>query len=90
MFHWIINNNTCALTILEHQLRCTISGIEQPMTEAFTYKLIAPVYDFNKDNVQYSKVIYIITILLWLITISRLYWKYHKGEIKTFKDLMKI
>ena len=90
IFHWIVNNNTCALTIIENQLRCTISGVKKPISEAFTYKLIAPVYDFNKDNAQYSKTIYILTISLWFITMGRIYYKYHTGEIKSFKDMLKI
>jgi len=90
MLHWAINNNSCALTIIEHYIRCYITKEDVPICESFTYKLIAPVYDFNKNYQSFSSIIYIVTTMLWLITVSKLYKKIKNKEIKTLEDLLKI
>ncbi len=73
IFHWITNNNTCALTIMEHKMREYIAGCSIPQTECFTNRLINPVYDFAKNNSDSSYLIYLVTICLWLTSIIKLY-----------------
>ena len=73
IFHWITNNNTCALTIMEHKIREYIAGHAIPQTECFTRRLINPVYDFASDNSDYSYIIYTVTICLWCISVVKLY-----------------
>jgi hypothetical protein len=88
LFHWILNDNTCALTIIERKLRQTISGKEFVDDECITCKLIEPVYDFRKNYETFTLIIYTITISLWLISVYKLYSGYKNGNIKSFKDLL--
>lgn len=64
VFHWLVNNDACFLTLLECQLR----GIKK--TQSFIHSLVSPVYKI--DNSTTSKIVKIITPILGLITISRL------------------
>jgi hypothetical protein len=89
--HWICNDNTCVLTIIEKHLRKNMSkkySNDKSLLEndCFMCRLIEPVYDFNKDYSTLSKYIYILTISLWLITTGKLYCKYKSGTISTWKD----
>jgi len=73
IFHWILNNNTCALTIMEHKIREHIANRPIPRTECFTSRLIEPIYDFKNNNQDLSLYIYIVTIGLWIISVIKLY-----------------
>lgn len=90
MFHWIINDNTCALTLAEHYVRKKLYGTKSKKEETFMAGLIEPIYDFKENHKNFSDIIYVITIILWLISTSKLYFKYRSGEISSFHDLMKI
>src|SRR4029079_19804711 len=62
ILHWILNDNTCVLTIIERNLRKKMYGEEQYDDEdCFTCRLIELVYDFKKNYETFSKFIYIIT-----------------------------
>lgn len=89
MMHWLLNDNTCALTLAEQKIREHITGIPCDKTECFTCKLIDPIYDFKANNIDSTCAIYTISILLWLISIGRLLFKYQSGDISTFSDLFK-
>lgn len=89
VLHWICNDNTCILTIIERQLRKQIYG-KIDDNDCITCRLIEPIYDFRKNYMQFSVIIYTVTILLWLISIGRLYCKYKSGEIKNIKNLLTI
>jgi hypothetical protein len=90
IFHWWLNNNTCSLTVAEKFIRQQAYGEEVKEDDCFTYKFIAPIYDFNKNYDSYSTFTYIFTFTLWGITLYNLSWKYKTGEIQNFNDLMKI
>jgi len=88
MIHWLCNDNTCCLTIVERNLRKHMSGKKKYNDEdCITCKIIEPVYDFRKNYKTFSKIIYAITITLWLISLTRLYMKYKSGEIASFTDM---
>jgi len=87
IFHWICNDNTCILTTIERKLRKEIHGDGTTDDDCLTCKLIEPVYDFRKNHRGFSIIIYTITISLWLISMTRLYWKYDNGDIRDIKDL---
>ena len=78
--HWISNNNMCALTLLEQEIRKNIYGISDKQ-ECFTCRLIEPVYDFAQNNCDSSYFIYTITISLWIVTMYKLYGQYNSGEL---------
>jgi hypothetical protein len=87
IFHWIINDNTCALTMVERKLRQKISGSTVLDDDCITCKIIEPIYDFRKNNDTFTIAIYAITISLWLVSVLKLYNGYKMGEIKSFRDL---
>lgn len=90
LLHWVLNNNTCSLTVAEKFIRDTTAGDSMDKEDCFTYKFIAPIYDFNKNNNNYSSFTYILTIGLWLTTVYNLLRKYKNGEINSFADMSKI
>lgn len=68
--HWYNNNNECSLTYMESKLR----GLDR--TESFTHKFISPLYDISKT--EWSKLCYIITIVLMSVSI---YYLYHSDKV---------
>ncbi len=86
MLHWICNDNTCILTVVERNLRKRIYG-KVDEEDCVTCRLIEPVYDFRKNYATFSVIIYTITILLWLISVGKLGYKYKTGDITSFIDL---
>ena len=91
MLHWLLNDNTCVLTIIERNLRKQIQGEDNyDENDCFTCKLIEPIYDFNKNYETFSKFIYIFTIILWSISVGKLYCKYKSGDIGSFKQLFNV
>lgn len=88
MAHWYLNDNNCALTLMEKQIRRQLYGTEPDPNDCFTYNLIAPIYDFKKNNSDMSSLIYIITTGLWLITLGRLYYNYHEGKLNKLEDIV--
>ena len=86
IFHWICNDNTCILTLIERKLRKEITGKDDE--DCITCQLIEPIYDFKKNNQSLSTFIYCTTISLWLISALKLYYKYHTGSITSLRDLV--
>lgn len=87
ILHWVLNNNTCCLTIAEKYIREKNTGATVKEDDCFTYKLVAPIYDFNKDHQTFSTFIYIITIGLWSVSVYNLSSKYVNNKIKSINDL---
>jgi hypothetical protein len=82
MLHWLLNNDTCAITIAEKFVRTKMNGGQVVNdNDCLSYKVIGPVYNFMNDNVDYSKWTWTMTFTLWLITIIKLYYKYENGEL---------
>jgi len=71
LFHWILNNDTCAVTELEKK----ISG-KTENTQTFVGSIISPIYKFvDKVDVPDDKKITKLTLLLlWVLTIKKLYF----------------
>jgi hypothetical protein len=90
MLHWYLNNNTCSLTIAEKEIRKRMNGGNNEVDddECYTYKFIAPIYDFNKNHEEYSQFIYLLTTGLWFVTLYKLYTKFSDGSIKSITDLL--
>ena len=87
MLHWIINDNTCVLSIMEIELR---KKLDLPIKkkDCFTCQLIEPIYDFKANNEKWTWYIYIATISLWLITMYKLCSMYQRGEIVSMNDFL--
>lgn len=88
MAHWIANDNNCALTLMEKKLREHLYGEEPDPDDCFMYNLIAPIYDFRKNNHEFSVLIYGATISLWLYAAYRLYSNYRDGNLSSLEDLL--
>ena len=69
MLHWIVNDDTCALTTIEHYLRIKINGGYVPKEHCISYKLFSPIYNFTKG--KSSLPIWVISILLYFIVYSK-------------------
>ena len=87
ILHWYINDNTCALTIAEKYIRENMYNQPVDAKECFSYKFIAPIYDFNNDNVEYSNFIYFAIIALWSVSANDLLKQYRTGKIKSLREL---
>ena len=87
ILHWLLNNNTCCLTVAEKYIREKNTGTTVKEGDCFTYQLVAPIYDFNKDHQAFSTFIYILTISLWFISVYNISNKICTNQIKTINDL---
>lgn len=85
ILHWIMNNNTCVLTVAEKYIRDVQTPDEEK--DCYTCQLINPVFDVTKNYSRFSKLIYILTIGLWSISTWKLYNKIHSGSISNLRDL---
>lgn len=88
MLHWVLNNNTCALSMMEKTVREQIYGTVKS-DDCFTCNLINPIYDFKNNYDSLSNFIYLITTILWFITLYKLIKKYTNGEITNIYDIVK-
>lgn len=86
ILHWICNDNTCVLTVIEKKLRKDLNKDEG---DCITCQLIEPVYDFRKNYTKFSVIIYLIAIFLWCISAGKLFYKFKTGQVTSFLDLMK-
>lgn len=90
MLHWLLNNNTCCLTVVEKFIRQKTIGTEVKQEDCFTYQLIAPIYDFSKNHESFSIFIYILTTCVWLISVYNISHKICNGQIKKLDDFAQI
>lgn len=90
VIHWILNDNTCCLTTTENFIRKISYDTKIDEKESFSYKLISPIYDFNKNYESFSYFIYILTFLLWSKSVYNIYDKIHIGKIKNINNLFEI
>lgn len=90
LLHWWLNNNTCSLTVAEKFIRQQTYGETAKEDDCFSYKFIAPIYDFNKNNEAYSTFTYTVALSLWATTIYNLSWKYKTGKINKFEDFFNL
>jgi hypothetical protein len=88
ILHWVLNDSTCCLTVLESHLR----GI--PMEKTFMHSILDPVYRliFSKDHIDNTTLSYIIlfvTICLWIKSLHALktmQWKPFYEMLDVFKE----
>jgi hypothetical protein len=89
--HWITNNNMCTLTVIEKYIRLQLYGnVNNNLENCFTCRIIEPIYDFNKNFDKFQKILYIFTLLLWFVSLYKLYLNRINGKLNTFIDLFKI
>ena len=88
--HWLTNNNKCCLSTAEKHIRKIAHGTKSNTKDTFIYQFIAPIYDFNKNYESYSAFIYIVTVLLWSISMINLGRNINSGKVKSYNDLFKV
>ena len=86
IFHWILNDNNCVITTVEKNIKEKMYG-KVDENDCLTCKLITPIYDFKNNNKAFTKIIYSITILLFLISFGKLVYRYKTGYITNWKQL---
>lgn len=62
--HWLLNDDTCALTLLEKRLR----GLQDD-SKSFFYALVSPVYKVRDRDVR--AMAWLLSVALWFVTLSR-------------------
>ena len=87
VLHWLLNNNTCCLTVAEKYIREKNTGTSIEEGDCFTYQLVAPIYDFTKDHKSFSTIIYLLTLSLWFISVYNISNKICSNQIKSINDL---
>jgi c-di-AMP phosphodiesterase-like protein len=90
IIHWIYNNNNCCLSVAEKHIRRISHGTKSSTKDTFIYQFIAPIYDFNKNHEQYSAFIYIITLLLWSVSLYNINNNFNSGKINNYNQLFTI
>lgn len=71
VLHWWLNDNRCCLTMLEYSIRKSIYK-NVMFNDCFTHKIIAPIYDFNKNYGKSNKFYYYSMAFLFSISLSKL------------------
>lgn len=64
--HWLVNDDTCALTLVESRLR----GV--PHTHSFFHALVSPVYKIADADVRVA--CWAASLGLWLLTLTKVGW----------------
>lgn len=67
--HWITNDNSCALTLMERNLR-HVTG--KSIDDCFTCKIIDPIFKFSENNRDINIYIYLFTFGLWCISVFKI------------------
>ena len=90
MAHWLTNNNTCVLTLIEMKLRQKMANGTVDENDCFTCRLINPIYDVTNHYSEFSTFIYLLCILLWCVTAVKVYHKFSSGQIQSFYDIFDV
>ena len=86
ILHWVLNNNTCALTLAEFKIREYINGGPVDRSQCFMARLMDPVYDFKKNNHSRRHFLYFSMLFLWAVSCYKLYKLRSIGKLNTFDD----
>jgi hypothetical protein len=90
ILHWILNNNTCCLTVAERVISSTTKDSKVEDRDCFTYQFIAPIYDFNKNYDEHSNFIYMFTIFLWFVSVYNYSTKLCNGNINNIPEAFRL
>jgi hypothetical protein len=88
MLHWMLNNDTCAITMMEKYVRIQMNGgtyIDDK--DCISHKIIGPVYNFMNEHIDYSRWTWIMTSILWFVTLYKIRNKYENNELDEFKNI---
>lgn len=84
MMHWLTNADHCMLTYLERITRDVLTS-DPKESDCITCQIIEPVFNITSSK-QQNNIIYIITTVLWFISLSKVYKNLKlKNHIPFFK-----
>jgi len=86
-FHWLTNNNVCILTEIEKNLR-DFKDKKEEKENSFTYNLLNPIFTFNNNKTNI--IIYSLLIILFTISISKIFYGYESGQLNRIFDLFTV
>ena len=81
LLHWLINNDNCALTIIENKLRGKKNIYDKNINTNFTYRFFKPIYTL--PILLNSRFIYFPVIILYFIKL------YKFINNKKYKEMIK-
>jgi hypothetical protein len=90
MAHWIMNDSTCFVTLVEKKLRYHLYGLENLEADCVTCRIIDPIYKYKKDNEDRGNMPYYVMSGFWFASIIHLYMRRRQGKINTWIDLFVI
>ena len=61
--HWLLNDDSCALTVLE----CKLRGV--PVGKSFVHDIVSPVYRLGQTSA--SSLAWVATFLAWTVAMAR-------------------
>jgi len=68
-FHWWLNDDTCALTVMEAQMRgMTLEDAKSG--KSFFHNIVSPIYKIEDDDLR--EISWGVSFILWLITMAKL------------------
>lgn len=88
VFHWLIKNDVCALTIMEKKIRKDLWGQEVESKDCFMAHLVEPVYNLRYSHSHYAVELYSIAIFLCIYASMQLYKNFTSGKITSLADIM--
>jgi hypothetical protein len=65
LFHWVVNDDSCSLTLLEMKLR----GIED-CKQSFFWNLVSPIYKPQTSETG-SQIMWLLTTGIWFVTLVK-------------------
>lgn len=68
-FHWYLGDDTCALTVMEAQLR-GMTFEEAKSGKSFFHNIVSPIYKIEDDDLR--EISWGISFILWMITMVKL------------------
>lgn len=68
-FHWWLNDDTCALTVIEGQMR-GLTWEECKSGKSFFHKIVSPIYKIEDEQVR--EISWGISFVLWIITMAKI------------------
>ena len=80
LLHWLLNDDTCCLTLFEAYFRNKTSNEIITNNETFMNKIISPVYKFSNNNKSLEKISYIVLIGLLIKALLNLFYNYDNNK----------
>jgi hypothetical protein len=85
--HWKNNDDHCVLTLLEEKFRKLLNKTSKK-EECFTYKLIAPIYNFNQNYEKYNLFSYVALGSLLCISYGKFLFLNKNKIIEFYKNII--